>query len=194
MIIMSPLEEDEWVMAGRFTLEEYRLLGAAVDLAEELVADHYRFSEAFWLRDGRYELKTLADLAPTEVTDLALAQILKCYGPARAGLRPRQFFRVCLQDHRLAAARAEAGLDMGTLLCYVVAHELIHVVRFARHDQLFEAPAKARLAEEGRVHDLTGRLLAPLELKGWAAVLEFADPDRSGAALELTGQRRTLWS
>ena len=38
----------------------YRVLAPAVDLAEEVVADHYRVSESFWMDKGRWELLTLA--------------------------------------------------------------------------------------------------------------------------------------
>ena len=162
------------------------ILGPAVDLAEDVVSDHYRFSESFWIDKGRWELKTLTHLKTREKTDLALAQIIKYSGPAGSGHRSRDFFRICLQDHRLMSVSREGGLDLHALLCYVVSHELIHVVRFARHDQLFEAPARARQEEERLVHDLTCRLLNPLELKGAKAVFRFVDPIRPGPTMELT--------
>lgn len=162
------------------------ILGPAVDLAEDAVSDHYRFSESFWIDKGRWELKTLADLRAPEVTDRALAQIIKYSGPDGKGHRDRDFYRICLQDHRLMSVSQGGGLDLHALLCYVVSHELIHVVRFARHDQLFEAPQEAREKEERLVHDLTRRLLEPLELRGAERVFRFADPTGSGPTMELT--------
>jgi hypothetical protein len=163
-----------------------KILGPAVDLAEDVVSDHYRFSESFWIDKGRWELKTLAELRAREVTDLALAQIVKYSGPAGKGHRDREFYRICLQDHRLMSVSKGGGLDLHALLCYVVSHELIHVVRFAKHDQLFEAPQEARDKEERLVHDLTRGLLEPLELSGAKQVFRFADPDLSGPTMELT--------
>ena len=173
-----------------FSVEQHQDLGHALDLAEEVVSEYYRFSEAFWLEKGRYEIKTLVDLAPPEVTDQALAQIVKYEGPSWQGHRFRDFFRICIQDHRLLAARRSAGLKMGTLMVYVLTHELVHVVRFARHDQLFEAPASARGEEERRVHELTGRLLKPLSLAGAEKVVKFAAPGEGGVVVDLA--RRAL--
>ncbi len=167
------------------------ILGPAVDLAEDVVSDYYRFSESFWIDKGRWELKTLVELKAREVTDKALAQIIKYSGPAGSGHRDRDFYRICLQDHRLLSVCRGGGLDLYALLCYVVSHELIHVVRFARHDQLFEAPEKARREEELLVHNLACRLLKPLELKGAAPVFEFADPARPGLTMELTHRVKT---
>lgn len=173
------------VFADRLTFDvnDFSALGSAVDLAEELVGEHYRLTEDFWRRPGRYELKTLADLADGEITDGALAQVIKYIGPGRPAHRPRQFFRICLQDHRIRAAWVAVGLDPTALLTYVVTHELIHVVRFGRHDQLFEAAEAARFEEERRVHELTCRLLAPLDINGADEVFNYADP-RPGAAVD----------
>jgi len=186
MLIVCPMEgENKMGQAVTFSDEQYQDLGHALDLAEEVVSEHYRFSEAFWLEKGRYEIKTLVDLEPTEVTDRALAQIVKYEGPSRQGHRSRDFFRICIQDHRLLSARRSARLKMGTLMVYVLTHELVHVVRFARHDQLFEAPASARAEEERRVHDLTGRLLKPLGLAGAEKVVKFAAPGETGVVVDL---------
>lgn len=169
----------------------FGVLGPAVDLAEDVVSNHYRFSESFWIDKGRWELKTLVDLKSREVTDHALAQIIKYSGPAGTGHRSRDFYRICLQDHRLLAVSSGDELDLYPLLCYVVAHELIHVVRFAKHAQLFEAPEAARRDEELLVHELACRLLKPLDLNGAAPVFRFADPARPGLTMELTRRVET---
>ncbi len=169
-----------------FSAEEERQLSRAVDLAEEVVSDYYRFSEDFWRSGGRYDLRTLKDLAPEEITDGALAHLIRCQGPDRMSHRPRKFFRICLQDHRIRAAKRTAGLNTAALLAYVVTHELIHVVRFARHDQLFEASEAARLAEESLVHELTGEMLGPLGLTGFEDVLSYTAPSAGGVVLDIT--------
>lgn len=179
---------EEGLLAGarpQFGAEHRGPLGRAIDLAEEVVSEHFRFSETFWREKARWELKTLAELEPAEITDQALAQIIKYSGPDHHRFRAREFFRICLQDHRLLAARMNAGLDFLTLLCYVIVHELIHVVRFARHDQLFEAPSTARLEEELLVHDLAVGFLKPLALTGADKVFEYAAP-KDGALMDIT--------
>ena len=64
-----------------------KVLGPAVDLAEDVVSEYYRFSESFWIDKGRWELKTLVDLEAGEMTDQALAQIIKYSGPKGTGHR-----------------------------------------------------------------------------------------------------------
>ena len=158
----------------------FALLGFedSVNLAEEIISDFYKITEGFWRRSGRYELRTLAELRPEEVTDQAWAQVIKCRAMGGGADRPRDFFRVCLQDHRIVLAGM--ALELEALLSYVVTHELVHVVRFARHDQLFEARGTDRFREENVVHGIAADLLRPLGLRGAERVFRAARPRRGG--------------
>ena len=54
-------------------------------MAEDSVSDYFRLSEGFWCRHP-FEVRTLAELAPTEVTHEALAQgVAFTQGWTRAG-------------------------------------------------------------------------------------------------------------
>ncbi len=151
---------------AKFSPLEMELLAQAMEVAEERVSDHFHLSSASWSRYP-YELRTLAELAPREVSRLALAQVLRLRRPPLVGgLLAKDFFRICLQDHNLlelVRREGEQGLLL-PLLTYVLAHELVHVVRFYRHEHLFEAGPQERAAEEGRVHELTANILCKVRL------------------------------
>ncbi len=162
-------------MADRrpFGQRELDLLGQALSVAEESVSDHYGLSEGDW-RDYPYELRTLAQLVPGEVSRRALAQVLKLREPERPAWRGRRdFFRICLQDHNLREVirRERADELLLPLMTYVTAHELVHVVRFYRFQHLFEAAPRERAPEEIRVHAITARALKRVHLPRLGEVL-----------------------
>lgn len=172
---------------SRFSHAEMGLLDQAIAVAEESVSDFFRISDASWSRYP-YELRTLVELQPREVTSRALAQVLRLRRPPAQGcLRGRDFFRVCLQDHNLLdliRRERDRGLLL-PLLTYVTAHELVHVVRFYRFMHLFEADRNQRMAEEARVHEITARVLGRVRLPRLDAVLKLYDEqaiDGYGAA------------
>ena len=81
-------------------------------------------------------------------------------------MRGRHFYRICLQDHNLLGllnreGRQELKLP---LLTYVLAHELVHVVRFYRFQHLFQATEDEIKTEEEKVHDITGQVLHKVKL------------------------------
>lgn len=157
-----------------FQSAEIALLGQAMEVAEERVSDHFQLSGDSWRRYP-YEIRTLADLLPQEVDDRALAQVLKLRRPPLASqYRGKDFYRICLQDHNLLrmARRSGGGELFLPLLTYVMAHELVHVVRFYRFQHLFEATEKERAREEARVHALSAEILRPVRLPHMGRILE----------------------
>jgi hypothetical protein len=110
-----------------------------------------------------YEVKTLRALDSSEVTDTALAQTV-CYGFRReAGplvLEEGDLYRICLQDHRILDAARETEMRLGSLLTYVLTHELIHVVRFGQQLQRLDLPYELRQHEEQKVENTTRAILA----------------------------------
>lgn len=150
-----------------FGRQEQALVGKALAVAEENVSDFYRISDAFWDRHP-YDVRTLADLEPGEMAPKALAQVLRLRQPASERTwRPRDFYRVCLQDHNLMAVvrREKVGELFLPLLTYVLAHELVHIVRFYKFHHLYEAGTVERAAEETRVHALTSEILRKVPLR-----------------------------
>lgn len=154
-----------------FDQKELGLFSQALDVAEESVSDHFRVSSAFWQRHP-VEVRTLADLGPVEVSSEALAQVLRLRLPEDGRrLRARDFFRICFQDHNFLALirREDAGERFLPLLTYVLVHELVHVVRFYKFMQLFDAGQKQRAAEEALVHRTSANILKQVRLPhlGW---------------------------
>jgi len=148
-----------------FGREEMRLLSEGLSVAEDSVSDYFRLSEGFWCRHP-FEVRTLAELTPEEVTGEALAQVLKLRKSHERRLRGKDFWRICFQDHNfLEAVQREEARDMFLpLLTYVMVHELVHVVRFCTYVQLFELDQERRQAEEAEVHRLSGEVLKKVPL------------------------------
>jgi hypothetical protein len=148
----------------------------AVGMAEELVSNHYKMTTSEWLRP-QYDVRTLADLEPGEVVDGPFAQIIRYRGrPKQASLSSAtyDFYKICLQDHAiLAAIQKNPTLRLLPFSLYIITHELIHIVRFSRFLQGFDASPEERLAEEKRVHEKTHAILQGVNLSGLPAVLEF---------------------
>jgi hypothetical protein len=158
-----------------FSVAEISQVASALEVAEEAVSDHFRISDTSWMRYP-YELRTLAELSPVEIDNRALAQVLRLRKPPRPGrLRAQDFFRICLQDHNLLGLVRREGVKdlMLPLLTYVLAHELVHVVRFYRFHHLFEAEPHERAQEEAAVHSITGQALKKVRLPHLDRVLNF---------------------
>lgn len=169
-----PGGDDVAVVRAPFGPDEIALLNRAIEIAEELVSDHFKISTSEWKR-YRYDIQTLAHLNEAEITDLAFAQIrryLRCPDQRLRGGNPGDFFKICLQDHviRRALTRDEtiALLPLGL---YIMTHELIHVIRFTRFLQSFDTSDSEREAEEQRVHAQTHNLLRQCKVTGIGEVL-----------------------
>lgn len=171
-------------MAGRrrFAAGEMALVGQALEVAEERVSDHFHLSASSWRRYP-YEVRTRAELKPPEVSRQALAQVLRLRRPPLAReWRGKDFYRICLQDHNLLGAVRREGRDelLLPLLVYVMAHELVHVVRFGRFQHLFEASQAQREREEALVHGLSVEILRPVRLPHLDRVLELYNAQAAG--------------
>lgn len=166
-----------------FTALQLDIVGQAVSISEEVVNDTYNLTISRW-KQYRYEIKTLTDLELKEIINKDFAQIVRIGRKAPPGeLRELDFYRICIQDHNILSARQrEPDLIFLPLLTYVVTHELLHIVRFYRFDQSFEASAKERTEEEVRVHQLTYDLLNQIKLADMQVILDYYEVHRSPAA------------
>jgi hypothetical protein len=144
--------------------EDYALslVNDAVSMAEELTFNDYKISASEWKRH-RYDIKTLVDLKPEEIVSGPFAQIIRYEG--RKKKDPLEFaaydyYKICLQDHYiLKALDKNRKLDFFPFLLYIVTHELVHVVRFGKFLQNFQASAEEKVLEESRVHEKTHAIL-----------------------------------
>ncbi|MFP4030275.1 MAG: hypothetical protein ACLFRG_15035 [Desulfococcaceae bacterium] len=159
-----------------FTETQLEGVRAAVGMAEDRVSDFYKLSDSQWFR-YRYDVRTLAELEPEEVVDGPFAQVIRYEArPADASLGSSafDFYRICLLDHAILPAVAELDrISLRPFLLYLVTHELVHVVRFCRFLQNFNASEEEKRAEEQRVHRRTLEILERVRIVGMSAVLDF---------------------
>ena len=159
-----------------FQEQELGIVNEAVALAEELTSNAFKMSFAEW-KSRRYDIKTLADLSPNEVVDGAFAQIIRYVGrkaETSLGSSKYDFYKICVQDHNIVpAVNRFPGLHLFPFVVYIVTHELIHVIRFTKFLQAFDASPQEKMEEETRVHEKTRAILEPTPVGGMEAVFEF---------------------
>jgi hypothetical protein len=159
-----------------FSAQQIELVNAAVAMAEELVSNHYKMSTSQWLKP-QYDVKTLSELSEGEILQGPFAQIIRYKGKrndAALGTSTYDYYKICLQDHSiLTVIRGSGNLDLQPFMLYVITHELIHIVRFSKFLQNFEARPEERRAEEQRVHHRTHEILKSVNVAGMEAVLNF---------------------
>jgi hypothetical protein len=160
----------------RFNTVQLQIVDQAVTLAEEVVSNHFKMSPSQWLRP-KYDVKTLADLTPNEIVDGPFAQIIRYQGYRKGsslGSESYDFYKICLQDHTILATLAgRPHMALLPFSLYIIAHELIHIVRFSKFLQNFDANPDEKMTEEHRVHTLTHEILAEINLNGISDVLDF---------------------
>src|SRR5210317_1985221 len=158
---------------GSYQIE---IINQAVAMAEELVSNNYKMSASQWL-GPRYDVKTLAELKPEEIIDGPFAQIIRYKGRRKntsLGSATYDFYKICLQDHTIqSTVEATQEIELFPFSLYIITHELIHIVRFSKFLQNFDASSEERMAEEKRVHRRTHDILNPVQIEGLLKVLEF---------------------
>jgi hypothetical protein len=150
-----------------FKKEDLFTVSEALDIAEDRTGDYFKFSSGQWRRH-RYDVKTLSQLADYEVIPDVFA-LLKKSKKRKEEVEPtsrhRDFYFICLQDHRIMkAVKRDRDLGLLPLLDYVFTHELVHIVRFCNFSQRFEVSTKDREKEERIVHAMTFEILKELSL------------------------------
>jgi hypothetical protein len=161
-----------------FNSDQIAVVNNGVAMSEELVSNFYKMSASQWL-SRRYDIKTLADLNPEETVSGPFAQVIRYQGQrkdASLSSAAYDFYKICLQDHAILAAIAQSpGIKLLPFILYIVTHELIHIVRFSKFLQGFDASQNETAAEETRVHEITREILGPVGIPELANVLKFYD-------------------
>jgi hypothetical protein len=159
-----------------FRNDELTIVNNAVAMAEELVSNHYKMSASQWLHP-KYDVKTLVDLAEDEIVSGPFAQIIRYEGKLKGevlGSSAYDFYKICIQDHAiLSILNKRPEISLSPFALYVVTHELVHIVRFSRFLQNFNASDMEKLIEERRVHGITHDILDPVKAHGLSIVLDF---------------------
>ena len=159
-----------------FSSGQLEIVNNAVAMAEELVSNHYKMSASQWL-GPRYDVKPLAELVQGEIIDGPFAQIIRYRGQRRntsLGSATYDFYKICLQDHTIRSTlEGTPGIELFPFCLYIITHELIHIVRFSKFLQSFDASPEERMDEEKRVHRKTHDILQSVQIDGLSNVLEF---------------------
>lgn len=161
---------------ARFNSNEIRIVNDAVQLAEELVGTHYKLSST-QLLNLNYDIKTLEDLSQNEIVADHFAQVIR-YAIKKEndvlGTSVKDFYKICIQDHAVIKAVNQCPeLDLFAFMLYIVAHELIHVIRFQTFRQHFDALCHEKNDEEVRVHQKTHEILSKHKFPALEPVLAF---------------------
>ncbi len=164
---------------GFFDETELHLVREAVSVSEDLVSDHYKMSSNQWFR-SRYEVRTAKDLDGQERLDGPFAQVVGYRGQKKNGCLGSSsfdFYRICIQDHAILPVieKKSNQLKLFPFLLYIVVHELVHIVRFARFQQIYGAASEADCAmeEERVVHDITFKILRDITVDGMDQVFVY---------------------
>jgi len=160
----------------KFSADQIEAVSSAVKMAEELVSDFYKMTTSQWLK-GKFDVKTLADLSPSEIVHGPLAQVIRYEGQRKDGSLSSSaydFYKICLQDHSiLSTIRDSLSIKLLPFLLYIISHELIHIVRFSKFLQNFDASPEEKILEEARVHEKTRVILSAINVPGIENVLTF---------------------
>jgi len=159
-----------------FSKNHIHVVNESVAMAEELVSEYYKMSASEWLRP-KFDVKTRIDLSNDEIVPGPFAQVVRYEGrlkDAPLGSSSYDYYKICLQDHEILAAIDKfQRLELLPFTLYILTHELIHIVRFSKFLQNFNAAHEERMAEEARVHELTHKILQPVRIDGLTEVLDF---------------------
>ena len=168
-----------------FSRKDIGIVNNSVAMAEELVSNHFKLS-ATQLMNLNYDIKTLAHLTKEEIVCDHFAQVIR-YALTKKkdfpGTPAKDFYKICLQDHSiLKTMRRNRDLDLFAFALYIVAHELIHVIRFRRFLQHFDALCHEKNDEEIRVHQKTHEILSKAHLDSLNPVFAFYEKWRTAPA------------
>ena len=167
----------------QFNKNQIRVVNNVAAMAEELVSNYYKISASQWSAMCGYDIKTLVDLDQNEIIHGPFAQIIRYEGKQKdtsLGSLTYDFYKICLQDHSIFSALSQrSGLELFPFVLYIIVHELIHIVRFSKFLQSFDASVDEKMAEEMRVHEKTRKILIEVRIVGIEDVLEFYDQYRA---------------
>jgi len=159
-----------------FSSEQIRTINKAVEIAEELVSNFYKMSANQWLQP-KYDIKTQTDLTSNEIVSGPFAQIIRYKGQKEnTSLESSayDFYKICLQDHSiLSVVENVSEIKLFPFLLYIITHELIHIVRFSKFLQRFDALPEEKIMEESRVHHLTHDILNGIKDPDLSEVMVF---------------------
>ena len=154
------------------------IVNDSTELSEELVSNFYKMSASQWLH-LKYDIKTLTHLCSDEIVHGPFAQVVRYEGKQEdkhLSSSTYNFYKICLQDHAiLSKLKQSPDIKLFPFALYIMTHELIHIVRFCKFLQSFDASPLEKMAEEIRVHENTHEILSTVQIPGMGNVFKFYD-------------------
>lgn len=154
------------------------IMSRAILAAEELVSGYYKLSGSEW-GTIRYDFRTMADLLSSEIVQGPMAELLRYDAKPNDSIHMAEnydFYKICIQDQNILEIMDEnKDLDFFSFFLYIAAHELVHIVRFSKFYQNFDASPSERLTEEKKVHWITRGILSKINYPGMKQILDFYD-------------------
>ena len=153
-------------------------VGSLLEIARELTGDFFSLG----LDDAKkipYEVRTVRCLDPDEILqEKVLAAVSRFQYRDKDFGRPRDLYRVNLQDHNILSTLQQGGRQVrfSPLLLYVLTHELVHIIRFVKFMTPFYLDRPEKETEERRVHEITRRVLGQMKVSGLDEVLTRYEP------------------
>jgi hypothetical protein len=160
-----------------FTNEQIEIISSATEIAEEIVFNHWKFSQNDWLK-RRFDIKTQKNLSANEIVNNQFAQLLSYdVVPKNKLLKSDKFivYHICLQDHCILPFLDEnPSFELFALMLYIITHELIHVVRFSTYKVSHIEPNELIVQnEEKKVHIKTYELLKKINNNSLQFIFDF---------------------
>ncbi|MBM3789430.1 MAG: hypothetical protein FJW35_03660 [Acidobacteria bacterium] len=150
-------------MAVFFSTAERRLVGPAMEEAEERTSRYYCFPPHRW-QNLRYDLLTREDRDWMPIPEQALARIQRLRMEAQPRRPSLEFFRIQLNDPAIldVAGREALRADLYPLLVFILTHEMVHLVRLSSILCSEENRPVCREEEESRVDRIARQILAQI--------------------------------
>ncbi len=156
-----------------FRKKDFKIIAEALEVAEDLTANFYKFSTSEWKNKHKYDLKTLIALNRHQVINNAFA--LLCRDTIKVNSIPQRItgvYLICLQDHViLKTLLRDRNLSLFPFLVYILTHELVHIVRFCNYYAHFNASQSAKVQEEITVNAITFDILKSVMIPNLSYVL-----------------------
>ncbi|MDM8551157.1 hypothetical protein QUF72_13820 [Desulfobacterales bacterium HSG2] len=159
-----------------FNPTQVHIINESVTIAEDLVSNFYKMSASQWLH-LKYDVETLVNLCSREIVHGPFAQVVRYEGKRKGrSLTSSTYdlYKICLQDHSiLSKLKQSPDIKLFPFSLYIVTHELIHIVRFCKFLQNFDASPHEKMVEETRVHENTYEVLNNIRVSGMEDVFKF---------------------
>lgn len=161
-----------------FDPDQIRKMKEAASMAEELVYNYYKLPSGR-KNNPRYDVLTRCQFVSEEIPEGPFAQVVRYEAKPKSsplGSMTFDFYKICLDDTAILKELVLfPHLELFPVVLYLVTHELVHVVRFTKFLQNFNAVHEQKLIEEKRVHEITQAILSPVNVPGLSQVLAHSE-------------------